>query len=96
MNFGFKHIVLLVYVIVNFITFILFGVDKQKAIKDKRRISERTLLLWCVPGPFGGWAGMHKFRHKTKKVYFKVIIFAMCTLQLAAVVGLWYLIKHPF
>ena len=59
-------------VIINIITFFVFGIDKKKAIKGKFRISELTLfVLSLVGGSLGGLAGMYLFRHKTKKLYFK-------------------------
>ncbi|MBM7597744.1 uncharacterized membrane protein YsdA (DUF1294 family) [Virgibacillus halotolerans] len=51
----------------NIITFILMGVDKQKAIKHQYRIPERTFwLLSLIGGAFGSLIGMNVFRHKTK------------------------------
>lgn len=53
--------------LINLVTFIVFGVDKLKAKKDARRISEDTLLLMCiVGGSLGGLIAMYVFRHKTR------------------------------
>ncbi|AKH33000.1 hypothetical protein XF24_00674 [candidate division SR1 bacterium Aalborg_AAW-1] len=50
------------------ITFIIFGVDKYKAKKNQRRISEKQLLqLVALGGGLGALAGMEFFRHKTIK-----------------------------
>ena len=58
-------------IIINLITFIIFGIDKYKAIKDKWRVKEATLLgLSFIGGALGGMLGMYVFRHKTKKFYF--------------------------
>ena len=58
-------------IIINLITFIIFGIDKYKAIKDQWRIKEATLLgLSFIGGALGGMLGMYVFRHKTKKFYF--------------------------
>lgn len=62
----------LVYVIIliNIITFIMYGVDKFKSKLDFYRISEKTLLTLSVMGGLGGFAGMQVFRHKTRKSIF--------------------------
>jgi len=56
----------------NLFTFVLFHIDKQRAIKQKYRISERTLLLTSFSmGGIGAWLGMIYFRHKTRHALFK-------------------------
>jgi uncharacterized membrane protein YsdA (DUF1294 family) len=53
--------------------FVLFGSDKIKARRGKRRISERHLLAVSILGGWlGGLAGMLVFRHKTAKGLFLV------------------------
>ena len=60
-------------VIINIITFIVFGLDKYYAIKNKFRVSEATLFCLCIiGGSFLGYIGMKVFRHKTKKTYFRI------------------------
>ena len=57
--------------ITNLITFIVFGIDKRKAVKGRWRIPEKTLLLMgLVFGSVGQLLGMKVFRHKTNKWYF--------------------------
>lgn len=59
-------------IIINILTFAVFGIDKKKAIDGKFRISELTLfLLSILGGSLGGLAAMYTFHHKTKKWYFK-------------------------
>lgn len=59
-------------IIINILTFAVFGIDKKKAIDGKFRISELTLfLLSILGGSLGGLAAMYIFHHKTKKWYFK-------------------------
>ncbi len=63
-------ILLLIYLIFNIISFALFAVDKRKAVRNKWRIPEATLILSSVFGIFGGFCGMYIIRHKTKKPKF--------------------------
>lgn len=59
-------------IIINIITFAVFGIDKKKAIDGKFRISESALfLLSLLGGSLGGFIAIHTFHHKTKKWYFK-------------------------
>lgn len=60
-------------IIINIITFVVFGIDKKKAIDGKFRISESVLfLLSLLGGSLGGFIAMHTFHHKTRKWYFKL------------------------
>ena len=60
-------------IIINIVTFIVFGLDKYYAIKNKFRVSESTLFFLClIGGSFLGFVGMKVFRHKTKKLYFVI------------------------
>ena len=56
------------------ITFVLFGLDKGKAIKHRWRIPESTLLLASLFGGIGGLLGMLLFHHKTRKWKFRVLV----------------------
>ena len=62
-----------VWLIINLITFILYGVDKRRARKGAWRIPEKTLLIgtWLLGG-VGAWLAMRTFRHKTKHIAFQV------------------------
>jgi Predicted membrane protein len=59
-----------VYVALNILAFMAYGLDKLKASAAKWRISEKTLLILAFFGPFGGYAGMLVCRHKTQKKLF--------------------------
>ncbi|WP_449387147.1 DUF1294 domain-containing protein [Chryseobacterium lineare] len=55
----------------NIFSFILFGIDKRKAVKHQRRISEFTLLsVTFLGGTVGALLGMAVFRHKISKKSF--------------------------
>ena len=59
---------------INLISFILMFVDKRKAIHNKYRIKESTLLFTSLLGGcFGTLLGMYLFRHKTRKLKFKLV-----------------------
>ena len=63
--------VLMIFLAVDILAFIMYGIDKKRAKKNEWRISERTLLLagFCG-GAVGALAGMKIFRHKTRHWYF--------------------------
>lgn len=67
---------LLIYLgIINFISCLLYGVDKLKAVKNQWRIPEFTLLSITVAGgALGAWIAMMMFHHKTKKMLFEVLV----------------------
>ena len=69
-----QHKVLLIYlVIINFVTFAAFALDKIAAIERKSRIRIVTLLgLSFVGGSIGALIAIYLLRHKTKKDYFTV------------------------
>lgn len=70
-------------IIINVITFVIFGVDKYKAIRQEWRIRESTLLgLALIGGSIGGWLAMYIFHHKTKKVKFFVGIPVILAIQI--------------
>ncbi len=57
----------------NAAAFLLFGLDKWRAIRTTRRVPEATLLaLAALGGWLGGWVAMELFRHKTIKFGFKL------------------------
>ena len=60
-------------IIINTVTFLLYALDKFKAIIHSYRIPERLLLLLAIfGGAFGSIIGMIIVRHKTKKIYFYI------------------------
>ena len=89
----YNQIVLLVYVgyllLFSLITFILFLVDKQLAIKEKTRIKEKVLLFFvAIGGGIGGYFGRILGHHKIKKIYFSLIINLTLILQLLILGGM--------
>lgn len=74
-----------IYVILNLISFIMFAVDKRKAIKKQWRISESALITASIFGVIGGLCGMYIMRHKTKKPKFYIGIPVILIFEIAAV-----------
>jgi uncharacterized membrane protein YsdA (DUF1294 family) len=73
------------FLIINFATFILWGIDKRKATLQKWRISEKMLLAFCAFGGFiGALVAMGFWRHKTVKSKFLVWFYL--------IVGAWVLV----
>lgn len=84
-----NHIVIYYLLIINALAFIVYGIDKLKARKDRWRISEATLLLLAlVGGSIGSWLGMKVWHHKTMHLKFKYGLPAILLLQLAIAVYL--------
>ena len=74
-------------VIINIVTFCLYGIDKSAAVKEKWRIPNRVLLgLATIGGSIGAWAGMYIFRHKTQKWYYTITVPVMLLLQITLIV----------
>lgn len=71
-------------IVINILTFLLYGIDKWKAQKGKWRIPEETLIwLAIVGGSIGALLGMYLFRHKTKHRKFILGIPAILLAQVA-------------
>jgi cold-shock domain protein len=71
----------LYFIAINLLTFLLYGLDKYKAIRREWRIPERALLLMAfVGGAFGALSAMRIFRHKTRKGRFRLMIPLFCLL----------------
>ena len=59
--------------VANSASMIAFGMDKLMSIKGGWRVPESTLLAIGFFGPFGAYAGMLLFRHKTRKPKFLLV-----------------------
>lgn len=69
-----EHKILIIYsVIINFVSFAAFAVDKINACEGRSRIRIITLLgIAFAGGSIGAILGMYIFRHKTRVDYFTV------------------------
>ena len=82
-------------VLINLITFLIFGLDKWKARRKEknemvRRVPERTLLLLAaLGGSVGALLGMRAFHHKTLHRAFRLGVPVILALQIILPFGLW-------
>lgn len=77
------------YAVVSVIAYVVYAIDKKAAIKQRRRVSEKTLhLLSLVGGWPGAWIAQQRLRHKTQKTAFKVVYWLTVGVNLACLLGL--------
>ena len=64
--------------------YILMGVDKWKAKRERWRVPEKTFFLVAIlGGSLGAILGMYAFHHKTRHWYFKWGLPAILLAQIA-------------
>ena len=69
--------------LINLVAFLLMGLDKRRARRNRWRISEKTLFLSAVlGGSAGALVGMYLFHHKTRHWYFRYGLPALLVLQI--------------
>jgi len=77
------------FLILNLITFGVFGIDKLRARLNLTRISEKTLLALAIAGGSVGAVFAQKlFRHKTRKFRYRVWIILVTQFVIFEI--LWY------
>lgn len=82
-------------VLINLVTFLVFGADKLQARRKEkkesvRRVPEKTLfLLSALGGSVGALLGMRVFRHKTLHRAFRFGVPLILALQIILPFGLW-------
>lgn len=64
--------------------------DKNYAIKNQYRISEKTFfIISLMLGSIGVYCGMYAFRHKTKHINFTVMIPVLFILNVITIYGIF-------
>ena len=85
------RIVLIYLVIINVVTFFMYGIDKWNAKKSKMSIRETALLgLAVLGGSVGAWLGMKVWHHKTKHKKFK---YGLPLILLAQIAFIFFLLQ---
>ena len=85
--------ILSVILIVNVLTFLLYGIDKWKAKRSRWRIPESVLLgMAAVGGSVGAWLGMRVWRHKTQHKKFRYGVPAILVAQIVLLV--WFFLAE--
>ncbi|MEE3488168.1 MAG: DUF1294 domain-containing protein [Bulleidia sp.] len=73
--------------LINLLSFALYGIDKHKAQKHAYRIPEKVLILSTVlGGGIGALLGMHVFHHKTRKPLFYIGVPVILVLEICIAV----------
>ncbi len=76
----------IIFAIWNVIVFLIYGIDKYRAVKNRWRISEKALITCALlMGGIGAKVGMEAFRHKTKKPLFKLGVPAAIAVNLVII-----------
>ena len=73
-------------IVINIVTFLVYGIDKWKAKQGSWRISEATLLILAViGGSIGALLGMRVWHHKTMHKKFKYGLPLILLVQIALI-----------
>ena len=78
--------ILIAYLIINAIVFIMYGIDKWKAIHNKWRIPEATLISAAFFGVIGALLGMMVFHHKIRKPKFYISVPLILILEVVCII----------
>lgn len=85
----FLYTLIAYFLVVNLAAFIMYGLDKRKAIKGKWRTPEATLIgVAVIGGSIGALCGMKHFRHKTKHKKFTIGVPAILIVQIAVALAI--------
>ncbi|QQE77607.1 DUF1294 domain-containing protein [Alicyclobacillus sp. SO9] len=86
------EIVLIYGLIINIIGMYVMYDDKQRAKRRAYRISEKTLwIISIIGGAVGATIGMHRFRHKTQHLAFRI---GFPLLSIIDIVILFFILFH--
>lgn len=75
MSWKWQQVLWIYLCVVSLIAFILYGMDKRRAVNRQWRIPESTLILMAwIGGGTGALLGMMVFHHKTQKWKFRILV----------------------
>lgn len=78
--------VLILFLLINLVTFCLYWWDKEAARAGHRRVSEARLLQFAfIGGSLGAFAAQRLLRHKTRKEPFRTQLMAILILHAALI-----------
>ncbi len=90
-NAQLQRIILSYLLAINLVAFVLYGIDKKRAVRNEFRIRERVLLWMArLGGGIGSWLGIKIFHHKTKHTRFRIIVPLWTIIWMAGLVALVY------
>ena len=96
------HLLLYYFLAVNLLTFLAFGIDKHKAVRNShrnrhlRRIPEASLLLLAaLGGSPAALLAMHLFRHKTQHKKFRYGVPVILVVQVLIIIVLYINVLKP-
>ncbi|MCP4609589.1 MAG: DUF1294 domain-containing protein [Planctomycetes bacterium] len=71
------------FISMSVITFMFYGYDKRQSQRNRLRVPEIILhMLALLGGSPGAFLGQIFFRHKTKKLRFRIVFLAIVLLQI--------------
>jgi uncharacterized membrane protein YsdA (DUF1294 family) len=77
--------------VINIVTYVLFGFDKRAAEQRQSRIPERTLLMFsALGGSMGAVLAQQRYRHKTRKQPFRTLLLGILAAQIAMILTYFY------
>ena len=86
-----SYYLIIIFIVWNLTVFLIYGADKRRAVKDKWRVPEKTLILLALFfGATGAFIGMRVFRHKTQHRKFTVGVPLLMLLNYACIAAAVY------
>ncbi|OGG95736.1 hypothetical protein A2V95_03650 [Candidatus Kuenenbacteria bacterium RBG_16_41_7] len=71
------------FLVINIFTFVVFVIDKRRAIYNERRLPEKILwLLAILGGSLGGLIAMELIKHKNRKMGFVLVMLGIILAQM--------------
>lgn len=81
-------LIVAVYGVASLVTCAMYAIDKRAAMKQRRRVSEKTLhWLALIGGWPGAWCAQQWLRHKTQKTTFRRVFWVTVIVNVVALYG---------